>query len=741
MKLRTHYKSILPTVSIGALLALSALVSHLAAATKLDADQTKAAVTVLTAKILEGSQFAHHQLDDPLAAKFLNRYLDTLDSEHLIFLQSDVDEFAHFTQEITGAMRQSGDTTPAQVIFQRYLKRLDERAAFVADLLKKERFEFTSNEQYRYDRKDAPYPRDLAAAQALWRQRLRSEYLQEKLAGKEESGIAKTLANRSNRLVQTMRKLGGDTVTEFYLNALAHVYDPHSDYMGREEYATFNIGMNLSLAGIGATLQSVDGYCKIRQLVPGGPAARSGLLRSGDRIVGASRGEGKEMVDLVDMPLNQAVDLIRGPKGSTVHLSILPAGDVDSAVRKTVTIVRDEIKLEDQQAKARIVDLPSESGKSGKTERIGVIDLPAFYSSRVGGEKSGTSATADVVKLISKLKQEKITGLILDLRRNGGGSLEEAINLTGLFIPKGPVVQTRTLEGHIEVGADQDDSTLYDGPMVVLTSRLSASASEILAGALQDYGRALIVGDAATFGKGTVQTVIPLGEVLKRQGLTPSADPGALKVTISKFYRPSGKSTQLAGVASDIVLPSLTDTPEIGEAELGNPLPWDTIPAASFPVHDLVQPYLADLRALSAKRIAKDTGFAALQEDRARFQKDRETKSISLNEATRRQEIADNKARMAARKKERAANPVARAVTYEITLKNIGRSGLGDPVKASQDADKNTPESDSATAGSPDDEAETPKTADDIVLREAEHILTDYSHLLPRQKEANVTQR
>jgi carboxyl-terminal processing protease len=726
-------KSICQIVAITAALIVSASAINPRSSEKLDAAETKAAITTLTARILESSQFAHHRLDDDFAGKFLDRYLDALDGGRLVFLQSDVEEFSRFRPDLARATRREGDTSPAKIIFQRYLERLEQRSVYIAELLKTEHFDFTTDERYGYDRKNAPRPRDLAAAQPLWRQQLRFEYLQEKLADKKDADIAQTLSRRSARLVQTMRKFNDQTVLELYLNALAHVYDPHSDYLGREQLASFNMGMNLSLVGIGATLQADDGYCKIRELVAGGPAARSGQLKNGDRIVGVAQGQSKDFTDLVDMPLAQAVDLIRGAKGTTVRLSIIPAGAGDAAVRKTVTIVRDEIKLEDQQARARVIDLPAEGGK---TQRIGVIDLPGFYASEGKGARS---ATADVARLVRKLKRENATGLILDLRRNGGGSLEEAINLTGLFIPSGPVVQTRTMEGQVEIGADRDGTTLYDGPLVVLISRFSASASEIVAGALQDYGRAVIVGDTSTFGKGTVQTLVPLGRMLQQEGLTPSDDPGALKVTISKFYRPSGQSTQLAGVKSDIVLPSFTDSSEISEAELENPLPWDTIPAAEFDATNRVRPYLAALKAGSAGRIAKDVEFAELQRDRELFRKDRESKSVSLNEAERRREKAELEARLEAQKKGRQARAGAQPPTYEITLKNVGKPGLGEPMKNPNPFAQAALKAPTPATADDDDDDTTP--ADDLLLREAEHILADYAGLLARKTTPIVTQR
>ncbi len=715
------FKSLIPAVSISATLVATVGAFGFREPDPLDPEATDAATTALTSKILENSQFAHQVLDDKLASKFLDRYLDALDGNHLLFLQSDLDEFAKFRPSLAKATRAEGDSRLAHLIFKRYQERLDQRVAHIAKLLEGGKFDFTADETFDYDRKDAPRPTDLAAAQALWTQQLRYEYLQEKLAGKKETEIAKTLARRSSRLVETMRKLSSKAVLEIYLEALAQVYDPHSDYMGPEQLKSFEIAMNLSLIGIGATLQSEDGYCKIKELVPGGPAARSGLIKGGDRIVGVSQKAGDEFTDLVDLPLSQAVDMIRGKKGTSVHINIIPADATDDSTRKTVTIVREEIKLEDQQAKARIIDLPA----GDKTRRIGVIELPTFYAGEGNGKGVPTSCTADVARLISKLKQEGVTGMILDLRRNGGGSLQEAVDLTGLFIPSGPVVQTRSMEGRTEVGKDRDGKVAYDGPLVVLTSRFSASASEIVAGALQDYGRAVIVGDTSTFGKGTVQTVVPLARIMQSEGLVPGSDPGALKVTISKFYRPSGKSTQLEGVKADIVIPSLTDLPEIGEADLGNPLPWDTIPAAKYTESNRVSSALATLRTRSSHRVAKDPDFADLKSDIERYRKMRDDKSVSLNEAKRQKEKAELEARIEDAKKARLARATPPPAAYEVTLKNVTKPGPGEPVKPKApvaDADPNTNNDDIATA-----------PADDIILEEAQYILADYADLLQGQ--------
>jgi carboxyl-terminal processing protease len=726
--MKSKKKFLLPVVSISAGLVASVAAFGFRDADPLDAKETDAAVTALTSKILENSQFAHQRLDDKLASKFLDQYLDALDSNRMVFLQSDLDEFARFRPALAEATRKEGDSSLAHFIFKRFLMRLDERVAFVTQTLANEKFDFTTDEMFSYDRKDAAHPADITAAKSLWTQQLRYEYLQEKLAGKKEADITKTLSRRTSRIAETMRKFSDKAVLELYLEALAQVYDPHSDYMGPEQLKSFEIAMNLSLVGIGATLQSEDGYCKIKELVPGGPAERSGLIKNGDRIVGVSQKAGGEFTDLVDLPLSQTVDLIRGKKGTPVFLNIIPGDATDDSIRKAVTIVREEIKLEDQQAKAQIIDLPA----GDKTQRIGVIELPTFYAGE-GTAKSGpTSCTADIARLITKLKKENVTGIILDLRLNGGGSLQEAIDLTGLFIPSGPVVQTRSMEGRTEVGKDRDGKVAYDGPLVVLTSRFSASASEILAGALQDYGRAVIVGDTSTFGKGTVQTIVPLARIMQSEGIVPGSDPGALKVTISKFYRPSGKSTQLEGVKADIVIPSLTDLPEIGESDLGNPLPWDTIPAAKYNETNRVNGSLATLRTRSNERVAKDPDFADLKSDIERYRMMRDDKSVSLNEAQRQKEKAELKARIEAAKQQRLARATPPPAAYEVTLKNVSKPGLGDLVKPKPpvidpDAD---PETAAEIASAP---------TEDIILREAQKILTDYTGLLRGQ--ATLSQR
>jgi carboxyl-terminal processing protease len=695
-----------------------------------DARTTDANITRLTTGMLEQSQLAHHPFDGQLAGTVLDRYLDALDGGRSLFLAADVAEFAGYRATLAQATRGAGDTSAAKAIFARYLQRLTEQTAYDTYVLRTAKFDFTGHDSYAFDREHAQRPATAAEARALWWQHLRAEYLQEKLNDKRPDQIVSTLTHRHAQALQTMTALSSDEVLEVYLDTLAHVYDPHSDYLGHEQMESLSIAMNLSLVGIGASLESDDGTCKVLALVPGGPAARSGLLKPGDRIVGVAQA-GQPPVDIVNMPLTRAVQLIRGPKGSTVSLTIVPAGGVAGAATKTVSLVRDEITLEDQQAKARIVDLPigpkttkalakdaAKAPAKGATLRLGVIDLPSFYADMGGGHRR--SATADVARLLSKLQAEHVRGVVLDLRHNGGGSLEEAISLTGLFIRKGPVVQTRGSDGKIVVDEDTDPSVAYDGPLVLLTSRFSASASEILAGALQDYGRAIVVGDSSTFGKGTVQNIVPLAPYMDQVGLGHSYDPGALKITTSKFYRPSGASTQLRGVTADVVLPSTSDFSQVSEASLQDPLPWDVVPSAPYERLNRVEPYVAALRARSDRRRATEKPFAELADDVARLKKSLTSKSVSLNEAQRRQELAESKRRDAELASEERTLQTTGPTTYEITLKNASSPGLPSPVAVTKDA----------PAKDQDAEAKSRSTTDDLILNEGVQILGDYVNVL-----------
>lgn len=685
-------------------------------------------VARLTSLILEKSHYRQQPLDDSVAARFLDRYLEVLDNLHLHFIESDIQEFERYKTTLDDLTARAGDVKPAYHIFSRFLERLEQRVAYVGELLATEKFEFTGEDRYVLDRRKSPRPKTLDEAKQLWKQHLRYEILQEKLAKEKPEEIANKITRRYARLLRTLKDYDGDDIFELYLSSLAHAYDPHSDYMGKSSYESFNIGMKLSLFGIGALLQSEDGYCKIKSLVPNGPAARSKKIKENDKIVAVAEGD-KEPVDVIEMKLNKVVDMIRGPKGTEVRLTIIPGDAADPSERKVVRLIRDEVKLEDQEAKAKVIDLPDDDGK---TRRLGVIDLPSFYADfdRKSGSDERKSTTRDVELLLRKLIAEKVEGVILDLRRNGGGSLEEAINLTGLFIREGPIVQAKDHNERIEIDTDPDPSVLYDGPLIVLTSRFSASASEILAGALQDYGRALIVGDSSTHGKGTVQQLVPLDRHFREAA---NSYPGVLKITIRKFYRANGSSTQKEGVKPDIILPSLNNYAEVGEAALEHALPFDTIPSAAFEPLNRIKPLLSDLQRRSAARIQDDQDFKYLMEDIEQFKKALADKSVSLNEAKRLKEKEEIEARNKARQAEIKARPPVNEIVYELTLQTAKEPGLPTPVaKDETEESASVHAADPVIAADPDESSESSEDkipAIDVGLKEAKRILVDLIHL------------
>lgn len=689
-----------------------------APADKLSPNPEDNQIAALVARLLVRYHYAHHQLDATTSSRWFDRYLDALDPMHFYFLQSDVKEFEPYRETIGKALWEKGDTSAANKIFRRFLERMDEQAAYAKDLLKTEKFDFSSNDSFVVNRKDLPRPSSMEEAKRIWRDRLRYEYLQEKLNNQKPEEVLKTLTRRYDRTSRTLHELDHDDVFEIFLTSLSQVYDPHSTYMGKASYDNFGIQMRLSLAGIGATLTSEDGYPKIAELVPGGPAARSGQLKVGDRITAVAQGE-KEWVDVVDMKLDNAVAMIRGPKGTQVRLKIIPADSMDTSAPKTVAITRDVVKLEAQEAKAKVIDMPK---PGGKMERIAVLDVPSFYEDTSRRGEGGKSTTADVARLIKKLKAEKIDGMILDLRRNPGGSLTEAINLTGLFIKDGPVVQVKDTDGRVTVDKDPDSSILYSGPLVVLTSRFSASASEILAGALQDYGRAVVVGDSSTHGKGTVQTLIELGPIFQDQGRKLSHDPGALKLTIQKFYRASGSSTQLRGVVPDIVLPSVSNVVALGEKGLDNALAWDTIKSSTYTPLNWVQPYLPELRKRSDARVATDPDFTYIKEQVVRFQKIKDEKAVSLNEAQRRKEKQEAQALADARKKQLATRKDPPEQIHVLTLSAVDKPGLPPVSKVTA---KTTPDPTKRLDPDAAEQAEETDTSLDITLKEAKRILLD----------------
>jgi carboxyl-terminal processing protease len=679
------------------------------------------AITRMVAQMLVTSHFSRLPLDERVASQFLERYLDSLDPMRLHFTQEDLADFQSYRRSLHELIRE-GDLTPAHEVYRRFLRRLEQRVAYVRDLLNAGEFDFATDERYNLNRRKEEHPGNLEEARRLWHKHLRHEILQEKLNEEPMPEILHKIGRRYVRLLKTFKEYEHGDVFEIYLSSLAHIFDPHSSYLGKSSLDAFRIGMNLSLFGIGALLQSEDGYCKIKSLVPNGPADKSQQIKENDRIIAVAQGDG-EPEDVVDVPLNKVVNMIRGPKGTEVRLTIIPADAADPSVRRVVTLVRDEIPLEDQEAKARLIDMPVEDGKK---LRVGVIDLPSFYASfDPNDRKEPRSTTVDVAKLLRKLKRESVEGIILDLRRNGGGSLEEAINLTGLFIKEGPIVQVKDPSGTVMVDSDTDDSILYDGPLIVLTSRLSASASEILAGALQDYGRALIVGDSSTYGKGTVQSLMRLEPYMR--GFRSAGDPGALKVTIRKFYRASGASTQLKGVVPDIVLPSVNNHLEVGEAALENALAWDVISSARYTPVNRIEPILEDLQERSKERIEQDPDFVYVYEDIEQVKKALADRSVSLNLEQRLQEKRENEERNKLRREELKARPLPDFTVYEISLKAAEQPGLPDPLdqEALQTSGVDEEESPGLSSGH---EEETPKV--DVTMNEAKRILTDLIDLL-----------
>lgn len=697
-------------------------------------------IAYVTARLLEEFHYLQQPLDTEMSKKFFDSYIDSLDPRHENFLQSDLAEFSHFRTNLDTFMISSGSAnlTPAFEIFRRFLEHFEQHAAYANELLAGEKFKFTTDERIAIDRRRAPFPKDLDEAKELWHQRLRYEYLQEKL-GQEISptneteilslnktnlaNITETLSRHYAWSLHMATNWDSRDILQVYLNALAHAYDPHSDYLNNEHAQDFSIQMSLSLYGIGAKLTEDDGYCTISELIPGGPAAQSKQINPKDRIIAVAQSN-KPPADVVDMELGKVVQLIRGAKGTQVRLTISPTED--RMARKIVTLIRDEIKLEDSEAKAKLIEMPD---GHGKTNRIGVIDLPSFYATiDVSGNAAHTpkSTTADVTKLIKKLQQQKVAGIVVDLRNNGGGSLEEAIKFVGLFIKEGPVVLARSPDGTVSVDSDGDPTVLYSGPLVVLVNRFSASASEIAAAALQDYGRALVVGDVSTFGKGTVQNLNALAPFISLNAKPSTNDPGTVKITIRKFYRVSGASTQLKGVTPDIILPdTLNTSTDIGESALSNPLPYDTIPASTYEKLNLVKPYVSDLSKRSATRVAASQDFAYTLQDIQELQKIRAEKTATLNEKEAIKERQRIAAINKARDSERAARKNSGEKIYDITVKNSSQPELTLQVESS--------ETNSITSGtnaaSVAAEKKSPPPVDPM-LNEAENILEDYISIL-----------
>ena len=567
------------------------------------------------------NHFLKKPLDDSASSEIFDKYVSTLDPGHAYLLQSDLDALNKYRYQLDDALKHA-DLKPAFAIYNTFHDRLLRRLnALVARLEEGvEKFNFDADETLQIDREGAPWSENETANDALWDRRLKASILSMRLSDRDLGDIQDVLLKRyRNRLKQAQQTRSEDAF-QLYINAFASTYDPHTQYLSPRSSENFNMTMSLSLQGIGAVLRTEDDYTSVVRLVTAGPADKAGELRPADRIVSVGQGERGKLIDVVGWRLDDVVELIRGPKGTIVRLGLVDnSGDEESS--RVIRIKRDTVKLEDQAAKKRVFTLESELGDV----RIGVLEIPTFYvdfNAVRRGDKDFKSTTRDVNKLIEELKVEGVDGLVVDLRSNGGGSLQEAQSLTGLFIRTGPTVQVRKARRpNARVYRDEDGRTAWDGPLAVLVNRLSASASEIFAGAIQDYQRGLVIG-TQTFGKGTVQTLVPLNR-------------GQLKITEAKFYRVSGDSTQHQGIVPDITYPDVFGIDNIGESTLEDALTWDTIKPTSYRQTNGVEPYLDRLRMNHERRVAQDPDFAYLRSlSDWRRQKRAET-HISLNQATR----------------------------------------------------------------------------------------------------------
>ncbi|PIA71591.1 tail-specific protease [Pseudomonas sediminis] len=652
-----------------------------------DRDQVIASLNVV--ELLKRHHYNKPPLNDERSIQIYDNYLKLLDPSRSYFTAADISEFNQWRTKFDDLLK-SGDLEPGFTIYRRHLTRMEERLNYALAELGKgvDKIDFTVDEQLQVDREKAPWAKDRAELDELWRKRVKDEVLRLKIAGKETKDIQELLTKRYKNQLARLKQTRGEDVFQAYINAFATTYDPHTTYLSPDNAENFDINMSLSLEGIGAVLQSDNEHVKVVRLVPAGPAEKSKQIAPADKIVGVAQGN-DDMVDVIGWRLDEVVKLIRGPKGSTVRLEVIPASNPPSdQTSKVVTITREAVKLEEQAAKKKVLELKHD----GRDYKLGVIELPAFYldfKAFRAGDPNYKSTTRDVKRLLDELQAEKVDGVVIDLRNNGGGSLQEATELTSLFIEQGPTVLVRNADGRVDVLADENKGIYYTGPLAVLVNRLSASASEIFAGAMQDYHRALILG-GQTFGKGTVQTIQPLNH-------------GELKLTLAKFYRVSGQSTQHQGVIPDILYPDVMDTKDIGESALPAALPWDSIRPAITPELDPIKPFLTELKARHDQRTIKDPDFVFTRDRLTLAKKLMAETTVSLNEQARRARQAEVEAK-------------------QLALENNRRQAKGEePLKelAKEDED----------ALPVADEKSTPE--DDAYLSESGRILLDYLGLNP----------
>lgn len=599
------------------LLAISALCSGISAGADIPLEPPPRSrhVTFYVTYFLTQQQISKHPLDDEISERLFDEFFSELDAQKIYFLESDIEEFQSQRHQLDDQLKQL-DVSFAHRVFRRFQERVRERVAWTQEILNNP-IDFDEDEEIVVDAELLKHPKNEQEARQRWRQRIKYELLSLRLTNDNDQAIREIVRRRYRNLLNRIEQTSVEDLLERYLNALAVCYDPHSSYFSPGTYEDFRIRMSLNYQGIGAELESRDGYAVIRRIIPGGAAARGGELKENDRIVSVGQGDDGPMVDVVDMKLDDIIDLIRGKEGTVVRLGVLREGESDV---KVIKITRARIELQESAASAEV--FPWGQKPDGTPYRVGVIDLPSFYLDMEGarhGETNFRSSTRDVREILEKFNQDHVDAVVLDLQRNGGGSLTEAIGVTGLFIDEGPVVQVKDSAGRIETHNDTERGAVWQGPLVVLVSRFSASASEILAGAIQDYGRGVVVGDESTHGKGTVQTLVDIGPTVMR--FENALNLGAIKITTQQFYRPSGASTQNRGVLSDIVLPSVRSHISKGEASLKYSLAFDQIDPATFQRCDPgITPAILDaLRTASQRRVDASADFARVKEQIKRY--------------------------------------------------------------------------------------------------------------------------
>ena len=605
-------------------------------------------IAQMVASFIEKSHYLHPEIDNELSSDVLDLYIDSLDNNRFIFLQSDIDEFEQYREELDDMVR-GEPLQPVFSIFERYRERAKTRWEFAIGELDAEP-DFTTNQSFQFDREESPWANSEKELDELWRQRVTYDALNLALTDQEWSESQEVLQKRYARMMKRIDQFKADDVFELFMNSLAHTLDPHSSYLSPRNSEEYRIQMSLSYFGIGASLQMDDDYVVVSGVIPGGPAAIDGKLKPKDRIVGVGQGDDGDLVDVIGWRLDDVVEMIRGPADTVVRLQILPGDALPGEAETTLKLVRNQVKLEEQAAKSEIITVP----RDGRDWKIGIIDVPSFYRDYRAlstGDKDYASTTKDVRRLIGELEEQGVDGLVMDLRGNGGGHLTEATALSGLFIDNGPVVQLRNANGRISRLDDPDPvpRVAYNGPLAVLVDRFSASASEIFAAAIQDYARGVIIGQR-TFGKGSVQNLYSLDQYVRR---TEEESYGQLTLTIGKYYRVTGGSTQHKGVEPDIELPTAISVDDVGESARDTALPWDTISTTRFNAGAPLQPLIAALASNYEQRSASDPDYQFLIEGIQEIDEMRNRRSVSLNIETRRKEREEARLRQLDRENKR----------------------------------------------------------------------------------------